>query len=198
MRSPRRTRRFLHLGADEQRGGVPLPVARASLRNEQFSGLLQHVPRIERRGHARVVGHGEGDGHARGLRGGRCHLHFRTESRHKSSAHADRVGESFTTRRAHRQFQPLARSGTAQLHASAARAGHGLWPQHADQLALLPTAGRWRPGGGPCHGQAHPEKAEGDPAVLDGDFWPAIPTGSTTIVAWFRRHRGISCSNNAA
>ena len=42
--------RVLHLGPGQQRSGVPVPVVRARLRHQQLPGLLEHVPRGQRRG----------------------------------------------------------------------------------------------------------------------------------------------------
>ena len=39
----------LHLGPHQQRGRVPLPADGAPVRHEQPAGLLEHVPRVERR-----------------------------------------------------------------------------------------------------------------------------------------------------
>ena len=41
--------RLLHVGPHEQRGRVPVPAVRAGVRHEQPAGLLEHVPRVERR-----------------------------------------------------------------------------------------------------------------------------------------------------
>ena len=41
--------RLLHVGPHEQRGRVPLPAVRPGVRHEQPPGLLEHVPRVERR-----------------------------------------------------------------------------------------------------------------------------------------------------
>ena len=82
-------KRVLHVGAHVERSGVPLPARGADVRDEQFSRLLEHVPRVERRRARRSHRHRQGHRLARRLRALRPDLHRRPESRHESPAHAD-------------------------------------------------------------------------------------------------------------
>jgi hypothetical protein len=101
----------LHLGADEQRGGVSLAIVRAAIRDEQPAGLLQHVSRIERRRAERDDRHRQGHGETRGLRKGRRDLRHRAKSRDESPADADGAGGGQGPRCDDRVDQSAAGSG---------------------------------------------------------------------------------------
>ena len=58
-------RRVLHVGAHEQRGRVRVPADGAGARHQQPAGLLEHVPRVERRGARAGDRHRQGHGDAR-------------------------------------------------------------------------------------------------------------------------------------
>ena len=56
---------LLYLRPDQQRGRLPVSVVRAPVRHQQPARLLEHVPRIERRGPVDDHRHRQGDRHAR-------------------------------------------------------------------------------------------------------------------------------------
>ena len=79
----------LHVGADQQRGGLPLSAVRARARHQQPARLLEHVPRVERRRADAGDRRRQGDGSARRFRARRRHLRHRPEPGHQPPAHAD-------------------------------------------------------------------------------------------------------------
>ena len=85
-----RPRRLLHLGADQQRGGVPLPAVRAGVRHQQPPGLLEHVPRVELGGPLRDPRGRQGQRHSRRRRAGRPAHRGRPEPGDQPSPDADR------------------------------------------------------------------------------------------------------------
>ena len=83
---------LLHLGPDQQRGGVPLPALRAGVRHQQPARLLATCA-TSRAASAleRDDRHRQGDGHPRGLRAGRADLRHRPEPGHQPPADALRA-----------------------------------------------------------------------------------------------------------
>ena len=79
------------------------------IRHQQPARLLEHVPRVERRGPARDDRRGQGHRPAGRLRAGRRHLHPRAEPGHQPPAHADHAAAGRPARLPHRQHQPAAR-----------------------------------------------------------------------------------------
>ncbi len=75
----------LHLGAHQQRGGVPLPADGAQLRHQQPAGLLEHVPRVLGHRADRGHRHRQGVGDGRGPRPRRPDRHRRAEPGHQPS-----------------------------------------------------------------------------------------------------------------
>ena len=100
--------RLLHVGADEQRGRVPVPAVRPRLRHQQPSRLLEHVPRVERSRARRDHRHRQGDGHARRRPRRRADPRHRPEPGDEPSPHAQRPRAGQAQRGGDRLDQPAA------------------------------------------------------------------------------------------
>ena len=118
-----RRRRVLHQRPSKQRSRVPLPALRATVRDQQPSRLLQHVPRVQWLSPDAHHRNRQGYCHDRRLHDGRCHLDPRPESRHQPSAHVDdaRTGEKEGMHDCGDQSAPG--GGAAGIHEPAEAAG---------------------------------------------------------------------------
>ncbi len=106
---PSRPGRLLHVRANQQRGRVPLPAVRAGPGHQQPAGLLEHVPRVERRGVERDHRRGQGQRVARRHPPGRSHPGGGPEPGDQPSAHAHRPGAGQAQRSPHHRREPAPR-----------------------------------------------------------------------------------------
>ena len=87
-------RGVLYEWPDEQRSGLSVSTFRAAIRHQQSAGLLEHVPRVERRGDERNHRGRQGLREARGFRSRRCDFHHRPKPGNQSSTDAHQSGAS--------------------------------------------------------------------------------------------------------
>ena len=135
---------LLHLRADEQRGGLPLPAAGPPVRHQQSPGLLEHVPRVERHwplaGDRRRQGHGQ----PRRFRQGGCDLHHRSKPGNEPPAHVLDAARCEAARLQNRQRQPVEGALSRALRPSARSAS--AFRRGNRDLGSLPAADRRRRG----------------------------------------------------
>ena len=110
--------RVLHVGAHEQRGRVRVPADRAGARHQQPPGLLEHVPRVERRRPRAGDRHRQGHGDARRHPRRRADPRRRPEPGHQPPPDAVGAGAGQAQRRGHRRDQPAARGRAAARSAT--------------------------------------------------------------------------------
>ncbi len=134
---------LLHVRADQQRGGVPLPAVRARARHQQPARLLEPVSRVQRRRAEGGDRRRQGDRSARRLRARRRHPDHRPEPGHQPPAHDDDAAGRRAPRLPDRRDQPAARGGAVALRAPAAPAG-GAGRRHADRQHVPARARRRR------------------------------------------------------
>ncbi len=163
----------LHLGPHQQRGGVPLPAARASPRDQQLPRLLEHVPRVERHRADRDHRHRQGHGVTRRLRPRGPDPRDRPEPRHQPPAHAVDAARGRPPRCHDRQHQPAARGGAREVRppAEAARPAR----RHGPREAVRPGPDRRGPG-------VPPRGQQGGARARAGRARRAVPR---------RAHRGV-------
>ena len=101
----------LHVGQGIERGGLPVPAVRAPVRDEQPPGLLQHVPRVVRRGDDADDRRRQGNRHPARPGSGRAGDRRRPESRHQRPEDAHRPATCGGAWRHDRLGQPDARAG---------------------------------------------------------------------------------------
>ena len=146
-RDDARPSRLLHVGAHQQRGGVPLPAVRAALRHEQPARLLEHVPRVERRARStETIGIGKGTVTLDDFDARRPDPRRRPEPRHQPPPHAHRRSSGPRQRGAPIvAVNPLPEAGLLRVQepADGPRACSAGAPPLADHY--LPDPGQRRP-----------------------------------------------------
>ena len=140
--------RILHLGADLERGGVPLPAPCTRLRDQQLPRLLEHVPRSDERRPAALDRRRQGNGAARGFRQDGLHPDLRPESRHQLAPNDDLAPGCGAAGRDHPLVQSVPRAGAATLPGAAEPDRDGDPDLDADQFAASSGPGRGRHGRG--------------------------------------------------